>query len=62
MNTLTFEQRVALSLGELMMEVRKLETIRDQLAAENAKLKETQRGEFGELRPAEVQARNPPSA
>jgi len=38
MKTLSFEQRIALQMGELILEVKRLETIRDQMADHLAKL------------------------
>lgn len=38
MKNLSFEQRIALQLGELIMEVKRLETVRDQMAEQISKL------------------------
>jgi hypothetical protein len=44
MHNMTFEQRIALQMGELILEVKRLETLRDQMAdriSELAKQKES---------------------
>ena len=51
MKNLTFEQRIALQLGELILEVKRLETIRDQMADQISKLAgEKQGNEVREVR------------
>lgn len=49
MKTLTFEQRIALQMGELILEVKRLETIRDQMADQISKLVQEKSG--GEIQP-----------
>lgn len=57
MKTLTFEQRVALQMGELILEVKRLETIRDQMADQLSKLAQEKTG--GEIQPTR-ESSNPP--
>jgi hypothetical protein len=47
MKELSFEQRIALQMGELILEVKRLETIRDQMADQLSKLgSENSKGKF----------------
>lgn len=46
MKQLTYEQRVALQIGELVLEVRRLEVERDRLADEVRKALESRHGEY----------------
>jgi hypothetical protein len=59
MKNLTFEQRIALQLGELILEIKRLETLHDQMSDEISKLAQDKTsGEIQSL----LEPQNAPSA